>query len=355
MRALPRAVSVATSLVGLVGLALGATCASLAHAQSNEDRATARTLGQDGQKALDAKDYKTAEDDFRRADSLVHAPTLSLGLARALAAEGKYVDAQETYKRIIREGVAPGAPAVFQKAFADAQAEVGSVTPHVGGVTITVKATGGGPVANVQVTVDGAAVNAAALGVKRPTDPGSHTVHASAQGFKPADLTVTVPDGGSADAPLTLDVDPNAAAAPPAAATPPPAAGASPAPASPDQPPASASNSGPGPWPWVAFGVGGAGLIVGAITGGIALGDHSSLASACGGGTCPSSQSSNLSSYHTMGLVSTVGFVVAGVGAAAGVVLLLVSPKSSAAPATGNGVHVEPVVGLGTLGAVGTF
>src|SRR5271170_8050967 len=107
MRALPRAVSVATCLV------LGATCASMAHAQSNEDRATARTLGQDGQKALDAKDYKTAEDDFRRADSLVHAPTLSLGLARALAAEGKYVDAQETYKRIIREGVAPGAPAVF--------------------------------------------------------------------------------------------------------------------------------------------------------------------------------------------------------------------------------------------------
>jgi hypothetical protein len=346
MRALPRAVSVATCLV------LGATCASLAHAQSNEDRATARTLGQDGQKALDAKDYKTAEDDFRRADSLVHAPTLSLGLARALAAEGKYVDAQETYKRIIREGVAPGAPAVFQKAYEAAQAEVGSVSPHVGGVTITVKATGGGPVPGLQVTVDGAAVNAAALGVKRPADPGSHTVHASAQGYKPVDLTVTVPDGGSVDAPLTLDVDPNAAAAgaTPAAT---PAAGASPAPASPDQP-ASASNSGPGPWPWVAFGVGGAGLIVGAITGGIALGDHSSLATACGGGNCPSSQSSNLSSYHTMGLVSTIGFVVAGVGAATGVVLLLVSPKSSAAPATG-GVHVEPVVGLGTFGAIGTF
>ena len=129
MRALPRVLSVATCL------ALGVTCASLAQAQSDVDRATARTLGQDGQKALDAKDFKTAEDDFRRADSLVHAPTLLLGLARALAAEGKFVDAQETYKRIVREGVAPGAPAVFQKAVEDAGKEVVDVSPHIGGVT----------------------------------------------------------------------------------------------------------------------------------------------------------------------------------------------------------------------------
>jgi hypothetical protein len=350
MRALPRAASIATCLLGM-------TCASLAHAQADVDRATARTLGQDGQKALDAKDYKTAEDDFRRADSLVHAPTLLLGLARALAAQGKYVEAQETYKRIVREGVAPGAPAVFQKAMEDANNEVQSVSPHVGGVTITVKATGGGAVPNVQVTMDGSAVNAAALGVKRPADPGAHTVHAAAAGFKSGDVTVTVPDGGSVDAPLTLDVDPNAPAPPAAGAAPAaagaPAAGAAPGAAGPGQTPPS-EGGGHGVLPWVAFGVGGAGLIVGAITGGIAVGDHSSLSGPCGSGTCPQSQSSNLSSYHTMGLVSTIGFIVAGVGAAAGVTLLLLPTHSDSAPPAA-GLHVEPVVGLGTVGAIGTF
>jgi hypothetical protein len=344
-------VSVATCLL------LGVTGASLAHAQSDVDRATARTLGQDGQKALDTRDYKTAEDDFRRADSLVHAPTLLLGLARALAAEGKFVEAQETYKRIVREGVAPGAPAVFQKAVDDAAKEVQDVSPHIGDVTITVKAAGGGPVAGAQVTMDGAAVSAAALGVKRPADPGSHVVHASAPGFKAADVTVTVTAGGAVDAPLTLEVDPNAAVAGAAGAAPAgaaPAAGATPAPAGPGQASASNGGGGHGVWPWVAFGVGGAGLIVGGITGAIAVGDHSSLSSACTGGTCPPGQSSNLSSYHTMGLVSTVGFIVAGVGAAAGVTLLLLPGKSDSAPPAA-GLHVEPAIGLGSVGAIGTF
>src|SRR6202035_4895450 len=117
MRSPPRLSSVAASL------ALAVLAAPAARAQSDVDRATARQLGGAGQQALEAKDYKTAEDDFRRADSLVHAPTLMLGLARALAAEGKLVAAHEAYQRIIREGVAPGAPPVFARAVDSAKAE----------------------------------------------------------------------------------------------------------------------------------------------------------------------------------------------------------------------------------------
>ena len=39
-----------------------------------------------------------------------------IGLARALAAEAKYVEAQETYNRIVREGLPPGAPDAFKHA-----------------------------------------------------------------------------------------------------------------------------------------------------------------------------------------------------------------------------------------------
>jgi hypothetical protein len=331
-------------------LAVTLAASSPALAQADADRATARALGQDGQRALDAKDFKTAEDDFRRADTLVHAPTLLLGLARALAGEGKFVEAQETYKRIVREGVAPGAPDVFTRAVDDAKREVLDVEPRIGGMTIRVQATGGAAIPNVKVVIDDAPVNAASLGIRRLVDPGPHVVRASADGYKSAELKVTVAPGGSVDAPLTLDPDPTAAAVPAPAvtpATPPPATDQKPVP---DQTPQSGGGT---IWPWVAFGVGGVGLGVGIVGGVLALGKHSDLANNCSGGACGPAQQSELDSYHTMGLVSTVGFVVAGVGAAAGVTLLILQPKGGAPPA--SGLHVVPAVGPGSIGAVGTF
>src|SRR5262249_50101448 len=50
---------------------------------SASDRATARVLADEAGDALDKKNYEIAADRFGRADALVHAPTLLLGLARA--------------------------------------------------------------------------------------------------------------------------------------------------------------------------------------------------------------------------------------------------------------------------------
>jgi len=336
----------------------------VARAQSDADRATARELGQQGERALFAKDYKKAEDRFRRADQLVHAPTLELGLARALAGEGKYVEAQETYNRIVRQGVAPGAPAAFEHALEDAKKEVGTVSPKIGGVTITVSASGGGDVPGASVVLDDAPVNTASLGVRRLVDPGAHVLRATAAGYKPAELRFSVPEGGSVTEALTLDKDLSA----PAPATVPAGASATPANAAPatagpaaattpEQPQAASGHK--SILPWVAFGLGGAGLALGAVTGAMAMGKHSDLATACNAGpsSCPSTQQSNIDSYHTMGLLSTVGFVVGGVGVAAGAVLLLMQPKAESAPAAAQpaALRVTPVVGPGSIGAVGTF
>jgi hypothetical protein len=327
---------------------------SPAWSQSDVDRATARSLGEDGEKALAAKDYKTAETDFRKADSIIHAPTLLIGLARALVGEGRLVEAQEAYRRIIREGVAPGSPAVFRKAVDDATAEVQTIAPKIGAVTIAVKDPGGAAIPEAQVTWDGTPVNAATLGVRRPANPGTHVVHAAAEGYQSADLTVEVPAGGAVDAPLTLQRA-AAAPAPPADS----AAPAAPAPATTatngaaDQSPPSRAG-GHSMLPWIAFGVGGAGLVVGGITGALALSKHSDLAGKCSASACGPAEYSDVDSYNTLGLVSTVGFIVAGVGAAAGVTLLLLQPKSSSA-GTATGLQVTPVVGPGSLGAVGSF
>jgi len=339
-----------------VSFTLGAVAAP-AWAQSDDDRATARALGQDGQQALDSKDYPKAEDRYRRADKLVHAPTLMIGLARALAGEGKYVEAQETYNRMIREGVAPGGPEVFKRAIEDAKKEVEAVAPKVAGVTITVKTATGGDVGDPKVVLDERPVNTASLGVRRAIDPGSHVLRVSADGFKPAELSFTVTEGGSADQPVLLEKDAGAPAPPApvgavqAAAAPTAAPAASPAA---QTPPSSGKRSA---LPWVALGIGGAGLVFGGITGLLAVGDHSTLANNCNNGTCPPSQDGNLSSYHTMGLLSTVGFIVGGVGAAAGVVLLLAQPGGDSAtpPSGATGMQIAPAIGLGSLGAVGTF
>jgi hypothetical protein len=129
-------------------------------------------------------------------------------------------------------------------------------------------------------------------------------------------------------------------------------------PPAPEQP--AASSSFPGFLPWTALGVGGAGLVLGTVAGVVAMGKHSDLEKVCGGGVCPSGQQNNVDSYHAMGTLSTIGFVVGGVGVAAGVVLFLVKPSapqvSPMSPATGSSpLSVTPVVGLGSVGAVGTF
>jgi hypothetical protein len=347
-----------TSLYSLAAFTALAVLAPAARAQSDADRATARQLGQEGFQALDAKDYKTADDRLRRADRLVHAPTLLLGLARALAGERKFVEAQETYQRIIREGVAPGAPEAFKQAIESAKTEVSTVAPFIGRVTIAVTATGGADLPNEKVTVDDVPVNSASLGIARTIDPGEHVLVVTADGYKRAEAHFTVPDGGSVDAPVTLEKDPNYVVAPP---TPPTGPGTGnivpPPPPGGEQPPPPAPASSPSIVPWVVMGIGGVGLVTGVITGALALGDHSTLATACKGGTCPPTESGELSSYHTVGGVSTAAFIIGGVGVAAGVVLLLVQPKVSvgAPPPPTAGLHVTPVIGPGSLGAIGTF
>jgi hypothetical protein len=324
-------------------------------AQSDADRATARELGQQGFAALDARDYATAEDRLRRADKLVHAPTLELGLARALAGQHKFVEAQETYQRILREGVPVGAPEAFRQAMDDARKEVGSVAPLIGGVTIVVQVSGGGEAPNEKVTIDGSSVNVASLGVRRAIDPGPHLLSVTADGFKPAEVRFTVPEGGSVDAPVTLEKDPNAVAATPTSPTVPTTPSVLPPP---PLPPVGEQPEGGGfpRWlPFVGFGVGAAGLILGGVTGALALSDHSKLAGECSGGSCDSSHKSDLDSYHSMATLSTVGFVVGGVGVAAGALLLVLQPKPATVSAGTTGVRVTPMLGPTSLGAYGTF
>ncbi len=338
-----------------------AACAlvpSLAYGQdaSAQDIAQARQLGGQAQAAYDAGNFAESEKLWTAAGKLYSAaPTLTLGLARTQAKLGKYVAAQESYNRIVREfGNNPNPSPAFKDAIEAAKAEVGAMSAKLASVTIAVE--GGAP--NPQVTIDGQVVPAVALGLKRPVDPGQHLVKASAEGYKPAETSFTVAEGANAEAKVKLEKLEGAAAL---AAT--PATGTTPAsstsPAAADTGSKGSSNK---TLALVAFGVGGAGLVVGAITGAIALGKHSDLETACPDGKCASSQQDSVDSYKTMGTISTIGFIVAGVGGVTGAVLWFTAPKEGSASSSAryktvpaSGVSVQPYLGLGAAGVTGRF
>lgn len=308
----------ASAIVALLVLVPRTGSAAAAGQPRPADRATARALAYAGQRALDRKDYKVALDRFTRANNLVPAPTLALRIARAQVGLGRLVEAQETYRQILRTGVAPGSPAVFRQAVESARREGAALAPRLGWVTIRIR----GPEAP-DVTLDGTRVPAAELGVRRAVDPGTHVVRVTARGYQPLESTFRIGEGQRRSVGLT-----------------------------PTRAPAT-RRADRGGWHetagFTALGVGAAGLIVGGVAGVVAMSKHSQLDKACPGRTCPPDQRSELDSYRTAGTLSTVGFVVAGVGCGAGITLLLTRPDPA------GSAYVAPFVGPGTLGAKGRF
>jgi hypothetical protein len=300
------------------------------------DRATARTLAQEGQQALESKNYAIAVDKFSRADSLVHAPTLLLGLARAEVGLGRLVEAQESYNRIIRDGVAPSSPHSWTKALEDATKEVGALPQRLPWVTITVL----GPT-NPEVIIDSTPVPIASLGVKRPVNPGNHTIKVSAEGYMPTEKAITLSEGQSLTVNLELEQ----------AATADTSQAAKKSTGTFDTRTSSSSPETRRILAFGALGLGGAGLIVGGVTGALAMSKKNKLNTACPNGECPPSQASALDSYHTYGNISTVSFIVGAVGAAGGAILLLTQPKETSS----NSARVSAFVGVGSAGVKGTF
>jgi len=315
---------------------------------SAADRTTARTLAQQGYEALRDKQYAVAADRFSRANGLVRAPTLLRDLARAQVGLGHLVDAHETYTTILREGVADDAPAPWIKALADAKSELADVSARLPWITITVA----GP-AHPKVTIDGAPISEASLGVKRPIDPGRHEVRAIADGYHTAKKSIVVKESESLNVAFELEDAP------------------------PDAAPKNEEDAGRvsvatvkaprwfKPVTIGAFALGGAGLVVGGVTGILAIRKHSQLSEVCPGGRCPPNEASRNRRYEALATTSTIGFIAGGVGVGAGVLLLVIKPQSLVTqPPAGSppppdrqraAFSWSPVIGVGSAGVEGTF
>ncbi len=340
-------------------MALGFSTSAFAQDQapSAGDVALARSLAAEGIQLADQGNCAAAIDKLQRAETLYHAPTILGRLGECQVATGKVVAGSENLQRVVRESLPAKPPKAFIDAQARAQKVLDSALGKVAKLRIHVDMPSGiKPI----VKVDGESISLAALDVDRPADPGSHHVEASAPGYRAAATDTTLREGGTGAVTLKLEIDPGAGAVAPvpgamSASEPPGQVGAVGT-----LPPAGAETKGSSKtMAYVLLGVGGAGLVVGSIFGVVALGKKTSLDNACGNDKnhCPLSAQGDIDSIHSAATGSTIGFVVGGLSAGVGAILLLTAKPATtgAAPEHPARASIQPFIGPRSLGLTGTF
>jgi hypothetical protein len=325
------------------------------------DKETARGLMAEGRAHRDKGDLQGALKSFAAADALMHVPTTGLELAKAQVAVGQLVEGRETALRVARSAEKPTDPAPFKAARQAASALTDDLEARIPSLTIHVKNVPAG--ATPTLTLDGADLPAAVIDQPRKLDPGHHVVEAQVNAARgQQEIDVAEKDAKE----VTVELPDQAAGAPAAAA--------------PSSEPQSDADQGPPPEGrstgskvliFGGFGLAGAGVIAGTITGIMSISKTNSIksSSACQSEgsekACGPSENGDISSANTLATVSTVSFVVAGVGAVLGVVGLLTGRPSSppadkpsdapSPPADQTSLRVVPWIGLGSAGVSGTF
>jgi len=317
--------------------------AATANAQTDEARAGARAAATQGLKALQDGRYQDAVDLCTRAESLMHAPTHLLLIARAQTKLGHLVEAQEAYIKIERDHLDPKAPRAFVDAQAAASDEAAALAPRVPSMKVTVE---GAAPADVQLTLDGAPFPAALVGMASPINPGSHTFQATSPSATADPVTVTIAEGARENVTMTMKpiATPEASSATPTPNDTP----------SLDEP--ASSHSGLRVAGWIGLGIGVVGLAAGTV---FVVKNHSDRNDAnglCGPKGCPDSQRAQITAFDhdatTAGTFSWISYGVGAAGIVGGAAMLWLSHGKPMTPQSGQ---VIPWFGARAMGVRVTF
>lgn len=307
------------------------------------EKETARSLMKEGRARRDKGDHKGALENFQGADGIMKVPTTGLEVGRSQTDLNLLVEARDTFLRVSRTPEEPGEPAAFKEARNEATALAAKLEERIPTVKLTLADLPKG--AKPTVTIDNAPVSSSLLPYPVKVNPGKHTIAATVGSFKQS-ADVELIEGE--DKQISLDMSG--------------AAGEEAAPVDKPQPKpdvpvdTAPTPAGTSPLVYIGFGVGGAALVVGSVTGILAMSKTNAAKDGCDGNQCPPATHDDLSSARTMATVSTISFVVAAVGAGVGIYGLL--GRSSAEPpktALGPIRKVEPFIGLGSFGLTGSF
>ena len=276
------------------------------YAQSPEEQA--RSLFQEGRTLMEEKRHEEACQKF--SDSLAVYPSIGaqLNLGRCFDITGRYASAFAAYKR---------AASMARRAGDGERAEAAeglatSIEAKLSVIVIEANASAPG----LEVTLDGTRVAPGAFATPLPVDPGSHRVVANSPGRSPWSKSVMV--GGKKER-YTVRV---------------PEFGAATAPPVPPPPPVEEDTStSEGPDPLLVTGLvlaplGAAGVIVGAVFGGLALKDRDQALddpNLCPNKQCTPEGREVIDRSESRSVVATVGIVVGAVALVGGVTMIIIS------------------------------
>lgn len=319
--------------------------ASPAFAQAVDSPAVAEALFQQGRELFKANKFAEACDKFAESQRIDAKLGTLLNLAHCHEKVGKIATAWAEYTSAAtiarREGQKE------RETFAREQVE--ALAKKLAHVVVKVAA----PTPGLAITLDGKPVAGAVLDVPVPIDPGKHRVVATAPGRQTWSMEVDVP---AARADIVVKIPALAPEGDKPAVVPPVPPPAQPPPdarqAPPDAPAKQPASGGRSPLVYVGFGIGGAGVLVGAVTGILTLAKSGDIRDACKSGTCPASQRDALDSATALANVSNVAFGIGIAGIGLGVVGLLISRQP---PKAARAATLTPFIGPTAIGLRGAF
>jgi hypothetical protein len=266
------------------------------------EKETARALFEEGDAKYQAGDYAGALEDFVAADAIMHVPTTGLELGRTQAALGMLLEARDTLVRVTLIPKQPDDNEYFVQARAEAAALADQIAKRI--PSLEVRATGLADGVEPQLLVDGTRIAAALARHALRLNPGKRVVEIRAEGYAPARREVVLAEREQ----RVLEVAITRASAP----------------ASPDGPATAEPDGRFSPIIWVGFGVGAAGLVVAAITGGMAIAAEDDLAGRCPDKVCPPGDEGDLERAKALGNAATASSIIGGVGVLVGLTALVI-------------------------------
>jgi hypothetical protein len=233
-------------------------------------------------------------------------------------------------RRELSTCAADSCPELMNKPCAQWLAELRVLLPSI---VVSATRADGSAVEAGRIEVDGVAARDRFGGDPIELDPGKHVVRAEIPGIAPRQAEFEIAPGThSLPIRLRFEAPPRAPSAPQSAAAKAPAE---------EGPSHALAAVG---WTGVAFGA--AGLVVGAITGGVAVSNKSRLKDDCAAGACTQD---DIDRGVIPAHVSTASFVVAGAGLAVGIICLVLDAGSDDAAGADRVARSELVLGPASL------
>jgi len=306
-----------TKRIAWMGVGVLLLCPA-ARAGNADDKAAAQALFEDGRKLMEKGRYAEACPKLESSERLDPGAGTLLNLAACYDKNGQTASAWVTYT-----DAATASQDRHPDWAARATARAKALFPTLSHLVIDVPSAPSG----VEVKRDGKVLDAGSYGTPMPVDPGHHTIDATAPGKLAFHDEVDVgARGASSRIVVKLADAPSGSTEHPAITV------TTPQPTGPEPPPPQSTGRGNGMRiaGLSTLGVGVAGIIVGAVFGGLAIGKKNDAAPDClpDFSKCNSAGKAIVDDGLTFGTISTVGFIAGGVLAAAGLTIFLLAPSS---------------------------